>query len=150
VNARILTLRLATGALVASFCVNAAEDPATAAAARASRKEESRVAYGHVSKIDAPIRTVDSLKLGGQHVTAAKATLVVIGSVTDRSLREILAQLQEHIGKPINRKVKVTGDEQFAVVDLGDREEDPCCFLTATFANHKGTWAILDSVLISH
>jgi hypothetical protein len=150
VNARILALRLAAGVLLASCFVNAAEDPATTATARANRKEEVRLAYGHVSQIHGPVRMVDALKLGGQHVSAAAAKLVVTGGVTDKSLGEILAQVRGLIGKQINRKTKVTGDEKFAVVELGDREKDPCCFLTVTLANHAGTWGILENVLMSH
>ncbi len=150
VFARILTLCLIAVAPLAAFSARAADNLPTTKTLREYRKEESKIGFDHMARIHGPIRIENGRDFKDAYEAASDAKIVVIGSMSDQALREILSRLRGHIGKRINRETKVTADGRYALVELGDRKHDPCCFGTLLFANHQGTWVVLEDILISH
>jgi hypothetical protein len=149
VIARILTLCLIAGAPLADTYAQATGDAATRDL-REYRKEEGKKGFDHVAYIRGPMRIANARDFEGIYEAASDAKIIVIGSIADQTLTEVLSRMREHIGKRINRRTKVTADERYALVEIGDRKHDPCCFGTLLFANHAGTWVVLEDILVSH
>lgn len=118
----------------------------TSLAAQEGREEIVRRGYEHTRKITTPIRKLSAEQITIQHLMASGSDVLVIGSISDWSLRAIFVQFEER-GQ---RVTKVTGDEKFAFLEIGDPEQDSCCFTTILFANQDGRWFILRGSWRSH
>jgi len=70
----------------------------------------------------------------------------IIGTLSNQQARAIL----ELVGEGVVETTKVTGDEQFAVVQLGDPQHDPCCITTVLFERRDGIWINLGAITQSH
>ena len=149
--ARSMTLCLVVIGTFASFDLGAAEDSAIPEMSRESREKEAQEGFRHVRKISAPERTITADSPGRPDAAARGKKVVVIGSIADHSAREILSKVSEQFGKrAANREARVTGDERYAIVELGNRKKDPCCFSKFLFAKHETTWVLLDDIWVSH
>jgi hypothetical protein len=150
VIARNITLCLFVIGTFISSNLRAAEATAGTKSSRESREEEAQKGFAHVRIIHAPERTImaESPETSGEAGRGTK--VVVIGSIADRSTREILSRVRAQLGKRANRETRVTGDEHYAIVALGDTEKDPCCFSTFLFGKHEATWVLLKGTWISH
>ena len=150
VIARLATVFLVALCISSALIVQASDDPKVTDSSRDNREAESRAAFAHVRKIHAPQRNLKPEDIGQQHLASSGKELLVIGSISDRSVGVILSQVNQHAGKRVARDMKVTGDEQYAVVEIGNRERDPCCFGTLLFANHKAAWVMVADTWMSH
>ena len=148
--ARHITLCLFVIGTFASFDLGAAEATAVTKSSRENREVEVQKGFAHVWKIHAPERTITAEGLGPSDEAARGAKVIVIGSIADQSTREILSKVREQLGKRANRETTVTGDESYAIVALGNKEKDPCCFSTFLFGKHEATWLLLKDTWISH
>jgi hypothetical protein len=147
---RYLAVTLLAGCMSCTLSVSAGEDPRVTNISRETLEIESNAGFAHVRSINAPQRTVVPAAIGQEHLKAAGTRLQVIGSISDRSVGAILSQVHEQFGKRAARYTKVTGDEQYAVVELGDRERDPCCFGTLLFSNRQTKWILVTEFVLSH
>jgi hypothetical protein len=150
VIARSTILYLILAGIFTSFGLSAADDLPVTKGSPESREEEARIGFKHVQKIHAPERTITGDSPGRSDKGAHGAIVVVIGSIEDHSVREILTKVREQLGERANRETRVTGDERYAIVKLGNREKDPCCFSEFLFANHEAKWVLLHDIWISH
>ena len=144
VIARVVTLCLIATSTLPVLATDLFDGPAVTvpSGSREGNESEIKAGYERVSKIKSPERTVAVESLVGK--------LVVVGSITDQSVREILAQVYGPHRWKDNRRTKVAGDDRYAIVTIGDRERDPCCFGTLLFANRNSAWVLMDDVWISH
>jgi hypothetical protein len=69
-----------------------------------------------------------------------------VGSISDPDVRTLLGRIDERVMDA----TKVTGDERFAIVQLGDPENDPCCTTTILFENRNGVWTLVADIWQSH
>jgi hypothetical protein len=102
--------------------------------------------YEHVRAIHSPTRRVAVEQLGNPGRAKAGTMISIIGTLSDQQARAIL----ELVGDGVLETTKVTGDQQFAVVQLGDAERDPCCTTTVLFENRDGIWTNLGAIWQSH
>jgi hypothetical protein len=147
---RFLAVTLIAGGLSFTLPVRAGEEPQVTNLSRETREMESEIGFAHVRSINAPKRTVAPTTIGQEHLKAAGKDLQVIGSISDLSVSAILSQIHQQFGKRAARHTKVTGDEQYAVVDLGDRKRDPCCFGTLLFSKRQSEWVLVTEFVLSH
>ncbi len=102
--------------------------------------------FEHVGKIAGPVRRVTPAQLGDPRLTTRTTTIQVIGTLTDQQVHVILGL----VGEEVRDATKITGDQRFAVVQLGDPKNDPCCTSTVLFENQTGIWANLGTITQSH
>jgi hypothetical protein len=123
----------------------ASEDAVVATSVRDQLAASVGPGYAHVAKIERPLRHVTGRVLGSPTL-APTATIAVIGTLSDQQVRAIL----ELVGDGSREATRVTGDHEFAVVQIGDPQRDPCCTTTVLFENRGGTWTNLGAVTQSH
>jgi hypothetical protein len=70
----------------------------------------------------------------------------IVGNLTNLDVLSILKLVEEGVMDT----TKVTGDQVFAVVQLGDPEHDPCCTTTVLFEKRSGVWTNLGAIMQSH
>jgi len=152
VNARLVTLCLIAASTLPALATDLAGAPAVTvqSGSREDNESEIKAGYERVQKIKSPERAIAAESLGMRLGTVAVGKLVVVGSITDQSVKEILAQAHGPGRWNYNRRIKVTGDDRYAMVTIGDRERDPCCFGTLLFAYRNANWVLLHDVWISH
>jgi hypothetical protein len=148
VIARFLKIVLVAVCTVCTPLVRAGEDPKSTKTSRETREVEGNTGFAHVKNIHAPKRVVVPTAIGQEHLKAAG--LEVIGTISDGSVGLILSQVHEQLGERAARETKITGDEQYAVVELGNRERDACCFGTFLFANRQAKWVLVTEYVMSH
>jgi|SRR5882672_3658654 len=102
--------------------------------------------YEHVRAIQNPTRRVTVEQLGNPGRAKPGTMISIIGTLSDQQTRAIL----ELVGDGVVEATKVTGDQQFAVVQLGDPQHDPCCTTTVLFENLDGIWTNLGAIMQSH
>lgn len=113
---------------------------------RAQLIDRFRPAYEHVAAIQAPVRRVTAGELKTMRLPRPEAAISVVGTLTDRDLHALL----EVVGDGVAETTQVTGDQQFAVVQIGDPQHAPCCTTTVLFENRGGAWASLGAITRSH
>jgi hypothetical protein len=152
VIARVVTLCLIATSTLPVLATDLFGGPAVTvpSGSREGNESEIKAGYERVSKIKSPERTVAAESLGLPLGTVAVGKLVVVGSISDQSVRGILAQVRGPLRWKDNRHIQVAGDDRYAIVTIGDRERDPCCFGTLLFANRNAAWVLLDDVWVSH
>ena len=102
--------------------------------------------YAHVAKIERPVRRLGGQALGSPSLIKPTATISVVGTLTDQQVRTILGL----VGDGVLETTKVTGDQEFAVVQLGEPQRDPCCTTTVLFESRGGNWVNLGAITQSH
>jgi uncharacterized protein (DUF39 family) len=102
--------------------------------------------YKHVREITGPMRKVTAGQIGSAYLRDSNAYITVIGTISDVGVQTAL----KLIGERVLDATKVTGDEMYAVVQLGDPEHDACCTTTILFGNQSGSWKQLVEIWQSH
>ena len=105
-----------------------------------------RPGYEHVRGIGHPVRRVTTEQLGSATWTKPGAVIAIVGPMTDRDVLSMLALVEQDVMDT----TKVTGDQEFAVVQIGDPQRDPCCTATVLFAKRNGAWTSLGAITRSH
>ena len=132
--------------VVAASRVIASEEPTVVAGVRDQIIASIGPGYAHVAKVERPIRRVTGQALGSPNLIKPTTIISVIGTLTDQQVRTILGL----VGDGVMETTKVTGDQEFAVVQLGDPQRDPCCTTTVLFENRVGIWTNLGAITQSH
>jgi hypothetical protein len=113
---------------------------------RLSLSAEVSQGYKHIREIAGPIRKVAAGQIGNAYLWESNAYITVIGTLSDVGVQTVLRL----IGERVLDATKVTGDEMYAVVQLGDPERDACCTTTILFGNQTGSWEQLADIWQSH
>ena len=142
---RFATYWAAAICICGSLNVNA-DTGAQVVASENAKADDIQRGFAHVKRITAPKRAIGPEQIGGKYQTTG-TDVVVIGSISEASIRSILELIEE---RDVRRLKTITGDERYAVLEVGDRARDPCCFATALLAKRDGTWTILTGSRVSH
>lgn len=126
--------------------VTLADDEPAVAGLRDQLVAQLRPGHEHALRIREPVRRVTTEQLGSTALTRPAAMIDVVGPIADR---DVLAMLKL-VERDVVDTTRVTGDQQFAVVQLGNPERDPCCTTTVLFTKRNGSWANLGAVTQSH
>lgn len=132
------------GAL-ASSGVLGGEEPVVAGI-RDQLVAQVRPGHEHALRIREPVRRVTTEQLGSAALTKPAAVIAIVGPLADS---DVLAMLKL-VGRDVVDTTRVTGDQQFAVVQLGDPQRDPCCTATVLFSKKTGSCANLGAITQSH
>ena len=132
--------------VVAAFDVAASDEPITVPGTREQLSASIGPGYSHVSKIRGPVRSVSSEQLGIPSLLRPGAAIAVVGPLEDAQVRLIL----ERVGTGVADATKVTGDQAFSIVQLGDPQHDPCCTTKVLFENRNGSWTNVGVITQSH
>jgi hypothetical protein len=143
--ARLAVFCFLTACTVA-LSVAIAEDEPVVSGMRDQLRASIGPGYEHVRTIQRPTRRVAAEQLGNPNLAKPGAMISVIGTLSDQQIRAIL----ELVGEDVLETTKVTGDQKFAVVQLGDPQRDPCCTTTVLFENKEGIWTNLGAITQSH
>jgi hypothetical protein len=147
---RFLALWLIACSVLRVQAADAARDPQGIEESRESRRAEVDAGFRHVGTIHRPEREIAASKIGQPYLTAASPKILVVGSISDAQIASMLAHIHQQYGDRAKRVTRVTGDDKYAVVELGDRKLDVCCFATFLFANRNANWVMLTAVSMSH
>lgn len=146
VATKLPVIGILAACVVTASQVTAIEQPAVVAGVRANVIESIGAGYAHVAKIDRPVRRLGGQALGNPDLIKPAATISVVGTLTDQQVRTIL----ELVGDGVLETTTVSGDQEFAVVQLGDPQRDPCCTTSVLFRNRGGKWTNLGAIIQSH
>ena len=102
--------------------------------------------YAHVREIRQPIRRVNGEQIGAPNLLRPGAEISVVGPLTNQQVRSLLEMVEERVSDT----TQVTGDQHFAVVQVGDPRRDPCCTATVLFENKDGVWTNQGTITQSH
>jgi hypothetical protein len=123
-----------------------AGDEPVVAGLRARLTDCFRPAYEHVAAIHGPVRRVTAGQLKTMRLPRPDAAISVVGTLTDHEVHALL----EVVGDGVAEATRVTGDQRFAVVQIGDPRHDPCCTTTVLFENRSEAWTNLGAITSSH
>lgn len=142
---RLARMLICSASLLAPS-VALADDEPTVAGPRDQLAARVRPGYEHVARIRQPVRQVTTEQLGSAALTRPAAVIVIVGPITDSDVLSVLKLVE----RDVVDTTRVTGDQAFAVVQLGDPRRDPCCTTTVLFTRRDGSWTSLGAITQSH
>lgn len=123
-----------------------ADDEPVVAGLRDSLVAQVRPGHEHALRIREPVRRVTTEQLGSAALTKPAAVIAIVGPITDSDVLSMLKLVE----RDVVDTTRITGDQEFAVVQLGDPQRDPCCTTTVLFTRKNGSWANLGAITQSH
>ena len=114
---------------------------------RAQVEKRAALGYAHVRTIDGPSRSVAASDLLVAHLTRPGVVISVVGPLSND---DVVSLLQLLGFQPYPRSTRFSGDGTFAILEIGDLAQDPCCVATILFEKRVGIWSMVHGTLRSH